>query len=101
MTWQQALLIRIELENILPSIWREVLVPSSYSFWDLHVAIQDSMGWLDCHLHAFHIQNPHSAALIEIGIPDEEIAAVTNSVLAGWEVPLRSYLNEAGEAVNY
>jgi hypothetical protein len=98
---QQALLFRIELQNILPSIWREVLVPSSYSFWDLHVAIQDSMGWLDCHLHAFHVQEPHSAALIEIGIPDEEIAPGANPVLAGWEVPLRSYLNEAGQAVNY
>ena len=101
MIGQQALLFRIELQNILPSIWREVLVPSGYSFWDLHVAIQDSMGWLDCHLHAFHVQGPRSAALIEIGIPEVEIAPATNSVLAGWEVPLRSYLNEAGEAVIY
>jgi len=101
MIGQQALLFRIELQNILPSIWREVLVPSSYSFWDLHVAIQDSMGWRDCHLHAFHVQDLHSAALIEIGIPDAEIVPDTNSVLAGWEVPLRTYLNEVGQAVNY
>ena len=97
MIGQQALLFRIELQNILPSIWREVLVPSNCSFWDLHVAIQDSMGWLDNHLHAFHVQDPHSAALIEIGIPDEEIAPGSNSVLAAWEVPLRSYLNAAAK----
>jgi len=76
-------------------------VPAGYSFWDLHVAIQDSMGWLDYHLHAFRVQDPHSAALIEIGIPDEEIAPGTNPVLAGWEVLLQSYLNEAGQVVNY
>jgi len=22
-------------------------VPEAYSFWDLHVAIQDAMGWID------------------------------------------------------
>jgi Plasmid pRiA4b ORF-3-like protein len=101
MIGQQALLFRIELQNILPSIWREVLVPSGYSFWDLHVAIQNSMGWLDCHLHAFHVQDLHSAALTDIGIPDEEIVPDVDPVLAGWEVPLRSYLNEAGQAVVY
>jgi hypothetical protein len=36
----------IELEGIDPPIWRRIRVPSSYSFWDLHVAIQDAMGWL-------------------------------------------------------
>lgn len=28
------------------------------SFWDLHVAIQDAMGWTDSHLHAFEVKNP-------------------------------------------
>ena len=46
---------RITLEDIEPLIWRQIQVPSNYSFWDLHVAIQDSMGWLDYHLHEFKI----------------------------------------------
>ena len=37
----------IELLEIEPKIWRRIQIPSKYSFWDLHVAIQDSMGWLD------------------------------------------------------
>jgi len=41
---KQLLRFRIELEEIEPSIWREIVVPSSYSFWDLHVAVQDAMG---------------------------------------------------------
>lgn len=35
---------RVSLRNISPIIWRGIQVPESYTFWDLHVAIQDSMG---------------------------------------------------------
>ena len=38
---------KITLQGIQPVIWRRIQVPTNYSFWDLHVAIQDSMGWLD------------------------------------------------------
>jgi hypothetical protein len=38
---------RIELNDLKPPIWRRIQVPETYSFWDLHVAIQDAMGWLD------------------------------------------------------
>jgi hypothetical protein len=31
--------IRVELSGISPPVWREILVPARYSFWDLHVAI--------------------------------------------------------------
>ena len=33
-------------------------VPETYSFWDLHVALQDAMGWLDYHLHLFRVTKP-------------------------------------------
>ncbi len=46
---------RIELLAIEPLIWRLIEVPSIYTFWDLHVAIQDAMGWLDYHLHSFNL----------------------------------------------
>ncbi len=38
---------KIQLKEISPLIWRRILVPEKYNFWDLHVAIQDSMGWLE------------------------------------------------------
>ena len=28
-----------------PLVWRRILVPEAYSFWYIHVAIQDAMGW--------------------------------------------------------
>src|SRR3990170_2204564 len=63
---------KIELKIIEPAIWRRIVVPATYSFWDLHVAIQDSMGWLDSHLHAFRIANPKTGKMDEIGIPDDD-----------------------------
>ena len=62
---------KIELEGITPTIWRRIQVPETYSFWDLHVAIQDAMGWLDYHLHLFRVHREHVPIPIEIGIPDE------------------------------
>jgi hypothetical protein len=50
---------KITLNNSKPSIWRRIVVPSNYSFWDLHVAIQDSVGWLDYHLSSV-LNNPKS-----------------------------------------
>ena len=65
--------IRVELSGILPPIWREILVPADYSFWDLHVAIQDSMGWLDYHLHEFRIKDRDLEDPVLIGIPSDEL----------------------------
>jgi hypothetical protein len=36
---------KVRLKDIDPAIWRQIVVPASYNFWDLHVAIQDAMGW--------------------------------------------------------
>ena len=33
----------IVLPRTDPLVWRRVQVPEGYSFWDLHVAIQDAM----------------------------------------------------------
>ena len=62
---------KIVPKGITPPIWRRIQVPESYSFWDLHVAIQYAMGWLDCHLHAFRIRRKHARAATVIGIPDD------------------------------
>jgi hypothetical protein len=97
---KQLLRFRIELEEIAPPIWREIVVPSSYSFWDLHVAIQDAMGWLDYHLHAFRILDPKTGGIAEIGIPLEDDFD-DRPVLVGWEVPVMSYLSKPAASVAY
>ena len=89
---------RITLKEIEPPIWRLIDVPESYSFWDLHVAVQDAMGWLDYHLHAFNPRRKHGRIQRPVGIPDEEFGGET---LAGWEVPIRDYFIELGDTLEY
>jgi hypothetical protein len=87
---------RISLQGIEPLVWRRILVPASYSFWDLHVAIQDSMGWLDYHLHIFRIRQKIHHSEIEIGIPNEDRFEDETEILPGWEIPIADYYRDVG-----
>lgn len=62
----------IALLGVDPLVWRRIRVPGEYSFWDLHVAIQDAMGWQDCHLHEFKTNDPESGKQVQIGLPFDE-----------------------------
>ncbi len=90
---------KITLLEIEPLIWRRIQVPADYSFWDLHVAIQDAMGWLDYHLHAFFIRPKHKKKAIEIGIPVDDWDG--DSVVPGWEVPITDHFIEPGQLTEY
>ena len=88
----------ISLRYISPTIWRQIQVPESYTFWDLHVAIQDSMGWLDYHLHAFRFPEPDVKRVIEIGIPDGES---DHPILPGWTVRIGDHFARPGVVALY
>jgi hypothetical protein len=45
--------LRIELEDIKPLIWRRVAVRTSMNLKAVHTVIQAAMGWLDYHLWQF------------------------------------------------
>ena len=65
---------QIVLRDITPKIWRKIQVPSDYNFQQLHIAIQDAMGWFDCHLHEFILQdNENISKTFSIGLLDEEM----------------------------
>ncbi|WP_045214229.1 plasmid pRiA4b ORF-3 family protein [Desulfonatronovibrio magnus] len=89
----------IRLKKIEPPIWRRIQVPDTYNFWGLHIAIQDAMGWLDCHLHSFRFRPKHKRDFIEIGIPGEEWD--DHETLPGWETELSLYLHEPGQLLEY
>ncbi len=91
----------IALQEIAPPIWRTIQVPGSCSFWDLHVAIQDSMGWLDYHLHLFHVKLPGSGYAVPIGIPDEDAFEGDEPILPGWEIPIARYFVHPGAVAQY
>ncbi|MBM3790946.1 MAG: plasmid pRiA4b ORF-3 family protein, partial [Acidobacteria bacterium] len=95
-----ALQFRVALKGIEPEVWRRIVVPAKYSFWDLHVAIQDAMGWLDSHLHAFRIQNPETGESDQVGIPYDSFED-DEQFLPGWEVPIVQYFRAPGDRADY
>lgn len=83
----------IVLANTDPLVWRRIEVPATYTFWDLHVAIQDAMGWLDYHLHEFTVVHPEDGTLARIGIPGERFADELPP-LPGWKVKIEGFFAE-------
>jgi Plasmid pRiA4b ORF-3-like protein len=91
---------KITLQDMKPPIWRRIQVPESYTFWDMHVAIQDAMGWTDTHLHHFEIVNLLTGVKEEIGIPDEE--GITDiEIHAGWKKNIADYFTNDNSKAHY
>ena len=67
-------------------------MPEKYSYWDLHVALQDAMGWLDQHLHEFRLLDAIEQAVVSIGIPADD-EPEDRPVVPGWEVPLSKFFD--------
>jgi hypothetical protein len=89
---------KVSLLDIDPAIWRIIEVPETYTFWDLHVAIQDAMGWLDYHLHAFEPDASEKLAAGHIGIPE---GPTDDEFVAGWTVPITRHFAKPGDAARY
>jgi len=90
----------VVLAGTQPIVWRRILVPSAYSFWDLHVAIQDAMGWKDYHLHEFVLAGPPGELSLRIGLPNDKLPEARQP-LAGWEVPIESAFGAGGNVARY
>ncbi|VVB87069.1 Plasmid pRiA4b ORF-3-like protein [uncultured archaeon] len=89
---------KITLEGIRPPIWRRIQVPETYTFWDLHVAIQDAMGWSDCHLHEFEILNPSTGLKVNIGLPGDEL---DRKILIDWNQKIADYFTMENPLASY
>lgn len=81
-------------------MWRRIQVPASYSFWDLHVAIQDAMGWEGHHIHEFTVRDHKTGGVRRIGIPDEEMPD-ERRCLAGWKAPIDRHLTHGSDPVRH
>jgi hypothetical protein len=90
----------IALQEIEPTIWRRIQVPAGYSFWDLHCAITDCLGWLDYHLHQFKMVWPESGETDIIGIPvDEEFD--DQETLPDWNLSITEYFSKENATCDY
>lgn len=52
---QKAMALRIELLEVIPLVWRRVLVPGNWTLANLHHYLQWVMGWTDSHAHEFEL----------------------------------------------
>jgi hypothetical protein len=50
-SWQ----LKIELLDVVPTVWRRLLVPESIKLPNLHRVFQAALGWTNSHLHEFVI----------------------------------------------
>lgn len=86
--------LRIELRDVKPTIWRRIEVPSTYTFWDLHCAIQEAMGWFDSHLHDFRVGPRRD---VVVSTDDEDMPGA----LVEWETPISDHLAKKGDRALY
>lgn len=85
---------RIELLGIEPLIWRRIQVPDTYSFWDLHVAIQSAFGWNDSHLHEYELHRIDGQVEHRFGIPvdDDYNDGARPDLRPGWQHRVADFL---------
>jgi hypothetical protein len=78
----------VELTRVKPRMWRRLLMPKSATFLDLHEAIQDACGWLDCHLFNFYVKRPYGESLAgspdDGGMSEHEIPDASRTKLASY-----------------
>lgn len=91
---------KITLDDTKPPIWRRIQLPGDASFWDLHCAINDAMGWEDAHLHEFRLGGKRNG--LQIGIPMEsDMPWGDDPGLVGWDVPVATHLAQPGARGTY
>lgn len=94
MAQRPVLQFKVILQQTDPLVWRRIQISDLCSFWDLHVAIQDGMGWEDCHLHHFEVINPQTNQKEYMGIPADADDFDTLNTLPGWEFLVKDYLSD-------
>lgn len=89
--------LKITLKWTKPPIWRRVLVDKKTTFFELHQIIQIAMGWENCHLYEFKIDN------YRIGEPNEEFDDFFSGdkLVDASEVTLDSVIANTGEKFEY
>ncbi len=97
----KVLQFRISLRHIAPEIWRRIQMPATKTFWDLHIALQDSMGWQDKHMHVFRLPAAHPGHFTEVGLPGDEGLWEAEAVLPGWNINLSQHFHTSGAKAIY
>ncbi len=98
MAIRELFVFHVQLDDVVPAIWRRLELRREWTFWHLHCAIQDSMPWEDKHLHEFQFSAGDSES--RIGLPSYEFPG-EEEILPGWETPLREWFVNAPSYCRY
>ncbi|MDD2271145.1 MAG: plasmid pRiA4b ORF-3 family protein [Desulfuromonadaceae bacterium] len=105
MATKQIYQIKITLQDIEPHIWRRIQVPNTYTFWELHSAVQDAFGWTNSHLHKFTYTDAHTDGIINkpsvMGIPLEPELEDEEPPLPGWKYKIKPYIEGETSKIEY
>ena len=89
---------KITVDEIEPLIWRRLVVPESYTLYDFHVAIQNSLGWRDSHCHNFQFDNEKErTGFVIYECPWTERWSERDDWIITTKVPLKDHFNKAGD----
>lgn len=85
-----ALVLRLELQNVEPLIWRVIRVPGDLRLSELHPVLQTVMGWDNRYPHAFEICGRTSDRSGHRGVPGDsrhigcsDAQTITEALAAG------------------
>lgn len=98
---EHTLALKIQMKDVTkPPMWREVEIPASYTFLQLHETIQEVAGLHDCHLWQFNAQAYDDSLLIGLDgdNSDDWMEGLTHD--AG-ETPLTQFLQCKGDKLEY
>ncbi len=99
---QKSLRLKIQMKGVSkPPMWREIVIPADFNFFQLHLAIQAVIGLYDAHLWQFQHKAYDSG--LQIGIPADDndgfgLYEYTNDANS---TPVTSYLSEKGDKLEY
>lgn len=90
--------LRIQLLDVVPAIWRTILVPGSIKLPKLHGILLRTMGWQGGHLHEFVFKHGRFG-MPDPGYPDEDLLDETRFTLSKALGPFASftYLYDFGD----
>lgn len=99
---------KITLCGIRPTIWRRIQVPETYSFQDLHFAIQNAMGWGNYHSYDFYvgdtcIENDEEGFFIDDmwrNMPFHPRRSITRTLPAS-KTKLKEFIKREKEKIKY
>jgi hypothetical protein len=89
---------KITLRGIQSPIWRRIQVPESFTFDQLHRAIQDAMGWEDYHLYEFQIMDPSKGSVVNIGVPE---GGYVDGILSGKKQKIKDFFSLENHSAQY